>query len=79
MDEYVPVPYPAWRYHSTLEARIVADEAADKALGSDWSSTPVAKGEEEVAAPSKEAETTEELAEELGAKAGFTVKPKKGK
>lgn len=37
---YVFQPYPAWRYHATLEARIVKDEAADKALGPEWVGNP---------------------------------------
>jgi len=40
MPDYVFQPYPAWRYHATLPATIVADEAADKALGKGWFDSP---------------------------------------
>ncbi len=35
--EYVPVPYPAWRVHTSGEQKLVQDEAEDKALGKGWS------------------------------------------
>lgn len=34
--------YPAWRYHRELPAKIIQDEAEDKALGPDWAKTPAA-------------------------------------
>lgn len=62
--EYVHVPYPAWRYHSTQEARIVASEEEDKALGPEWHKSPALVK----AAPSKkEGGSLADLAEELGA------------
>lgn len=33
--------YPKWLYHPTLQALIVPDEAAHKALGSEWVEAPV--------------------------------------
>lgn len=38
--EYVYVPYPAWRYHATQEARIVETEEEDRALGQGWVRSP---------------------------------------
>lgn len=32
--------YPKWKYHPALEARIVADEASEKALGCAWVDSP---------------------------------------
>jgi len=32
--------YPAWRYHRTLEPRIVKDPGEDEALGPGWASSP---------------------------------------
>lgn len=32
--------YPKWLYHASQEPRIVADEAAHKALGPGWAESP---------------------------------------
>jgi hypothetical protein len=32
--------YPSWRYHPEHEARIVASEEAEKALGAGWVHSP---------------------------------------
>jgi hypothetical protein len=32
--------YPSWRYHKTLEPRLVLDANEDKALGNEWADTP---------------------------------------
>lgn len=74
--------YPKWLYHSTKAPALVADEAAHKALGTEWAETPAAfKAEAKTLGslleePKKEAETTAELAEELGAKAGLKTSKK---
>jgi hypothetical protein len=45
--------YPSWRYHRDLPARIVRDEAEDKALGPAWADSPAFPPEPEpaIAAP----------------------------
>jgi hypothetical protein len=40
MSEYVPIPYPACRYHPTRPAIVVASEAEDAALGPGWVDHP---------------------------------------
>jgi len=32
--------YPSWRFHSSEPARVVQDEAEDKALGKGWHKSP---------------------------------------
>lgn len=39
--------FPSWRYHRTLEPRIVRDAAEDAALGEGWADTPAAFAEPE--------------------------------
>lgn len=34
--------FPSWRYHRTLDPRIVADPLEDEALGEGWADTPAA-------------------------------------
>lgn len=41
MRPYVPIPYPAWRYHASCPAQIVKNAAEAAALGPDWSEAPV--------------------------------------
>lgn len=79
MDEYKPIPYPAWRYHATEAAKVVQTAEEDAALGSGWSKSPSAaksepKPEAKLAAVASVAAT--EPAEEPFP---FPVKPKKVK
>jgi len=46
--------YPKWKYHATKPAVIVADQAAEKALGEGWGESP-AEFEKKAAAPSPSA------------------------
>lgn len=34
--------YPSWRYHASLEPKLVKDESEDRALGAEWSDSPAA-------------------------------------
>ena len=40
MSEYVPIPYPACRYHPTQPAIVVRSEAEALALGPEWVDSP---------------------------------------
>lgn len=42
--------YPSWRYHKTLEPKIVHSEEHDEELGSGWADSPAAHEEK---APAK--------------------------
>jgi hypothetical protein len=70
------VSYPKWLYHSTKEPVVVASEEEQKALGPGWCESPA---DCKSPPPRGEPETLGELAEELGVKAGLSVKPKKVK
>jgi hypothetical protein len=37
---YIYQPYPAWRYHATLPAKIVATAEEDAALDESWVDSP---------------------------------------
>lgn len=37
---YTRQPYPSWRYHATLPARLVHNAAEDEALGPEWGKVP---------------------------------------
>jgi hypothetical protein len=47
--------YPKWLYHPTQAPRVVDDEAAHKALGSDWAESPADFAAEPKNGPKKEA------------------------
>lgn len=57
--------YPKWRYHRTLQARIVESEEEDKALGKGWEDTPAAFDEPE---PEPEPEVKEPRGKSKGKK-----------
>lgn len=38
--EYIAKPFPKWKYRKDGIARLVADAAAEKSLGSEWADSP---------------------------------------
>jgi hypothetical protein len=42
MNPYIPLPYPAWRYHREHSPLIVQNEDEDRALGEGWAASPAA-------------------------------------
>lgn len=50
---YVPIPYPKFKYHAVELPRVVPDEAAEAALGPAWKDHPSACHEQPAPAPSE--------------------------